>query len=184
MKHRRRRKCLHCGELFRPDPRTADRQRHCSEPTCKKASKARSQKRWLSKPQNQDYFCGPDQVERVRQWRARNPGYSRRSLNDSALQDECQPQPTDSQQDKADLSFAALQEDYWTQPTVIAGLISHLTGSPLQEDMVRTLRMYHARGQSILGKVSRTQPIRPKGPRHDPQTTSPPRPPPPTASPI
>ena len=79
MSRRRRRKCLNCGELFRPDPRNARHQRYCSGPPCRKASKAASQARWLAKPQNRDYFRGPAHTERVRAWRAANPGYSRRS---------------------------------------------------------------------------------------------------------
>ncbi len=63
------RKCLSCGSFFHPHPRSKGRQRYCSETTCQKASKAASQKKWLSKPHNQHYFIGPDNVERVRQWR-------------------------------------------------------------------------------------------------------------------
>ena len=32
MMKRRRRKCLNCGQLFRPDPRSARHQRYCSTP--------------------------------------------------------------------------------------------------------------------------------------------------------
>jgi len=50
MKRGTRRKCLCCGSLFRPDPRNRRHQRYCSQPACRKASKAASQRRWLSKP--------------------------------------------------------------------------------------------------------------------------------------
>ena len=46
-------------------------------PECRKASKTASQKRWLQKPENQDYFCGPENVKRVQLWREDNPGYWR-----------------------------------------------------------------------------------------------------------
>jgi len=49
MTQRRRRKCLNCGQLFRPDPRNLRHQRYCSAPVCRKASKAASQARWLAK---------------------------------------------------------------------------------------------------------------------------------------
>ena len=84
MTKRRRRKCLSCGELFRPDPRNVRHQRYCSAQSCRKASKAR----WLAKPQNQGYFGGPAHTERVRAWRAANPGYwrrGRRALQEDAL---------------------------------------------------------------------------------------------------
>jgi hypothetical protein len=68
----KRRKCCNCNELFIPDPRNAKRQRYC-----RKASKAASQRRWLQKPENQDYFSGPQNVKRVQLWREANPRYWR-----------------------------------------------------------------------------------------------------------
>ena len=62
---RRRRKCRHCGQLFRPDPRNLRHQRYCSAKECRRASKAASQRRWLAKAENRDYFSGPGQVARV-----------------------------------------------------------------------------------------------------------------------
>ena len=49
MTTRRRRKCWHCGQLFRPDPRNLRHQRYCSAKECRRASKAASQRRWLFK---------------------------------------------------------------------------------------------------------------------------------------
>ena len=49
MMRRRRRKCRHCGQLFRPDPRNLRHQRYCSARACRRASKAASQRRWLAK---------------------------------------------------------------------------------------------------------------------------------------
>ena len=74
-----KRKCKHCQTFFDPDPRSAGRQRHCAKSACRQASKAASQRRWLQKPANRDYFTGPTQVERVRQWRKAHPGYWRRT---------------------------------------------------------------------------------------------------------
>ena len=86
----RKRKCLHCGIFFLPDPRTHDHQRHCSEPTCKRASKRRAQQRWLSKTENQDYFRGRQNTARVQQWGQAHPGYWRKEpcLRESALQQD------------------------------------------------------------------------------------------------
>ena len=66
MTKRRRPKCLNCGQLFRPDPRNLRHQRYCSASVCRKASKAASQARGLAKPQNRNYFRGPEHVARVR----------------------------------------------------------------------------------------------------------------------
>ena len=93
MTKRRRCKCLNCRRLFRPDPRNVRHQRYCSAGPCRKASKAASQARWLSQPQNRNYFCGPEHVARVRAWRAANPGYARRGR--SALQEDSLTQVVD-----------------------------------------------------------------------------------------
>jgi len=47
-------------DLFVSDPRTADRQHYCSQPAYRQASKAASQRHWLSKNGNGDCFRGPD----------------------------------------------------------------------------------------------------------------------------
>ena len=78
MKRSRRRKCPYCGRLFRPDARNLWHQRHCPKPSCRKVSKAASQRRWLAKSENRDYFRGAINVARVRVWRAAHPGYWRR----------------------------------------------------------------------------------------------------------
>ena len=66
IRHIRKRTCKHCKAFFDPAPRNIGRQHYCSQPPCRQASKAASQRRWLRKPQNRDYFSGPAHVERVR----------------------------------------------------------------------------------------------------------------------
>src|SRR5216683_3305494 len=126
---RTKRKCKHCQTFFAPDPRSARRQRHCSKPECRQASKAASQHRWLHKPGNRDYFTGPTHVERVRQWRRAHPGYWRR-------------------QDT--LASPALQDHFFMQPAVFVGLLAHLTGLTLQEDIAITARRLQQLGRDIL----------------------------------
>ncbi len=84
-KRTRKRKCPCCGVFFTPDHRNRRRQRYCSKPECRKAAKAASQKRWLNKPENRDYFRGPHNVHRVQEWRKAHPGYYRKKTE--ALQD-------------------------------------------------------------------------------------------------
>ncbi|MGF6786894.1 hypothetical protein [Paraburkholderia sp. 35.1] len=155
MKRVGQRKCRHCGAWFRPDPRNARHQRYCSEPACRRASKAVSQRQWLAKPENQDYFHGAEHVARVRHWRAEHPGYGRRTQQKSeksgdALQENCRAQTLAPQGSGADSGGAALQEVLSAQPAVLIGLIAHLTDSPLQEDIVRSSRRLLQLGQDIL----------------------------------
>ena len=56
----KKKKCKNCKTLFIPDTRNANRQKYCSEPECRKVGKKASQKRWLTKPENREYFRGPE----------------------------------------------------------------------------------------------------------------------------
>lgn len=151
-RRRRNRKCLHCGNLYTPDPRSRDRQKHCAAAVCQRASKAWRQRRWLNKPENRDYFRGPQHVARVQAWRQANPGYWRKRPESSvALQDDCPLQVPAPQKDTNGLAALALQDDCLLQPPLVVGLIAQLTGSALQDDIVTTIRRMQARGQQILG---------------------------------
>ena len=98
MKQHRRRKCRHCLDLFDPEPRNLRHQRYCSKPACRKASKADSQRRWLGKAQNRDYFRGAANVARVQAWRTAHPGYWKRPRvqNEMALQEDSLAQATET----------------------------------------------------------------------------------------
>lgn len=148
MSKRRRRKCRNCGELFRPDPRNVRHQRYCAEPACRRASKAASQQRWLAKAGNHDYFRGPENVARVRAWRAAHPGYWRHTRR--ALQEHSLAQAAERQGKSAPLVASPLQELSRAQPLVLMGLIAQLTGAALQEDIAYTARRLQHLAQDIL----------------------------------
>ncbi len=82
-----KKKCSHCKRLFRPDYRNRNRQKYCNKPECRKVSKAASQKKWLNKPENKDYFRGADNVRRVQEWREQNPDYWKLKNSKKPLQD-------------------------------------------------------------------------------------------------
>lgn len=151
MTKRRRRKCLNCQQLFRPDPRNVRHQRYCAEAACRRASKAASQRRWLDKPENRDYFRGADQVARVQRWRIKHPGYARRGrAKANPLQDDSSTQITEKHQESGTLVPRALQELLSTQPLVLIGLIAHLTDSALQEDIVFQTHRLHQLAIEVL----------------------------------
>jgi hypothetical protein len=144
-------KCRHCKRLFPPDYRNTGRQKYCKAPECRKASKAASQQKWLRKPENQNYFKGPTNTQRVQHWRKQNPGYWKRlNLHDHALQDRLKVQASDIYKDNSNFMNHALQDFLNVQPAVIIGLISNLIGSPLQDDIVKTLSRMQQSGQDIL----------------------------------
>ena len=152
MKKKRRRKCPHCREFFRADPRNRYHQRYCSKTECQRASKATSQRRWLDQPANREYFRGPAHVERVRRWRAAHPGYWRRGAQlPLPLQEVIAAQATESTKETGFLVETPLQELSSGQPLVLMGLIAHLTGAALQEDIARTTRGLRQLAEDILG---------------------------------
>jgi hypothetical protein len=163
MRQSRKPKCPHCRQLFRPDPRNVTRQKDCSQPECRKASKAASQKKWLEKPANHDYFQGTDNTCRVQQWRKCHPGYWRNKHGQSEpLQDSFSPNSVKKQDFTRQLSSHALQDLLSAQHLVFLGLLAQLTGSPLQDDIVTIGRRLQQLGQDILN-----QPFCCKGGQHD-----------------
>ena len=152
MKQKTTRKCLHCSEQFIPDPRNRERQCHCGKPECQKASKAASQRRWTSKEENENYFRGAENTDRVRQWRKANPGYRGKK----------KPAPADVQQDSWNTQHTGvvevvgsakndvLQDVCLVQPALLVGIIAMMTGKVQQEDIAASARSFLARGADIL----------------------------------
>lgn len=151
MAHGNRRKCKCCLKLFRPDARNRRHQQYCSARACRAASKAASQARWLAKLENQDYFRGPENAARVKAWRSRHPGYGRKGRRKSpALQDVSIAQPVASTDKTADSACPPLQEVLSPQDAVLIGLIAHIVGTPLQDDIARAAGRLLRLGQDIL----------------------------------
>ncbi|MBA3011000.1 MAG: hypothetical protein FP812_12275 [Desulfobacula sp.] len=154
MEKPKKKKCCNCRRLFLPDHRNRNKQEYCDRAPCRKASKVASQKKWLGKPENADYFLGPDNIERVQKWRQNNPSYWKRTKNKTALQDLLTPQVAeknnDTNQFDAQSQNHALQDLLTAQPAVIIGLISNIIGSALQDDIASTLLRMEQSGQEIL----------------------------------
>lgn len=152
MKRSRKRKCRNCNEKYQPDPRNSSRQKYCTKPECRKASKANSQRCWCSKPENKNYFSGPENVQRVQRWREDNPGYWRRNRphDENALQDPKNKKPVKKQDDEAHLAYRALQDTLIAQHHVLIGLISNLMGISLQDDIASTVDRLQKWGIDIL----------------------------------
>lgn len=157
----RKLRCRHCSTHFLPDYRNFGRQQYCSNPDCRKASKASSQKQWLAK--NPDHFKGSVNVERVRQWRKAHPGVRRRKTSGAMLQDPCPLQHTENIEVSPQLppvvktSEPVLQDSCLMQHPVFVGLLAHLTGSVLQDSIAATSRRLELLGRDVLkGSTSTT----------------------------
>jgi hypothetical protein len=150
MARKRRGKCRKCRGLFEADARNRGRQKYCSKPLCRAASKAHCQRRWLARPQNENYFRDAENATRVRRWQQAHPGYWRNTSRYKCrtLQEHCRPQAVDP---PTDIALLTLQDAMRQQGPILMGLIATLTDSPLQEDMVATSRRLLQLGQDILG---------------------------------
>jgi hypothetical protein len=156
MTPKKRRKCRNCQQLYESDPHSGCRQNYCSQSACKKASKTASQQRWRASAKGRDYFQGCANVLRVQAWRKAHPGYGRRppkapSALQGALQDHSPPQTLIAPEDKPTLAVGALQEMILTQSLLLTGLVVHLTGDALQENIALTTQRLIALGQQLQG---------------------------------
>lgn len=162
-------KCLHCREFFVPCSNNRRTQRYCSKAECRKASKAAAQARWLNKPQNRCYFRGLENVDRVRRWRERHPGYWRKkrpppaaALQDLVPIELSQIEPVTLNEVgliAGDFMFnepprapdaAALQDLASVQVPLLAGVVSLLIGDALQDRFAVFARELVDRGKRVL----------------------------------
>lgn len=149
-----RRKCRCCRKFFTPDYRNVGHQQFCGEEACRRASKAASQRRWLRKGTNRDYFRGADNTERVQQWRKTHPGYWKKGDGASKRPQAFGKQPVNPEQRSCNVrgtEIGTLQDLCLTEHPAFLGLISMVTGSTLQEDIELTTRQLLLRGKNILG---------------------------------
>jgi hypothetical protein len=149
---KRKRKCPNCHNFFTPDYRNAKRQKYCSKTECRKAAKTASQRRWLQKKENHNYFSGYNNVRRVQEWRKKHPGYWRRKSpgDNNTLQDSWSEKDVKKQAVKKQLITSALQDVLIGQQAVLIGLIAQFSANALQDDIVKTTRRLQQLGDDIL----------------------------------
>jgi len=87
-----------------------------------------------------------DEVERVRQWRARQKELRGQK---AVLRDDCRAEVIDMQNFIA--GTVVLRDDCLEQNPLIIGLISQVSGV-LRDDIELVVKKLHSRGQMILGK--------------------------------
>jgi hypothetical protein len=151
-----RRRCRHCGKCFSPDYRNRHHQYHCSKPNCRRISKAASQRRWLRKAPNRDYFRGPEHTRRVQQWRKDHPGYWKNGLatpQGSQISASQTTKPVKTSCNVPGSPLCALQDFCLAKNPVFIGLLSMVAGDRLQEDIAATIGELLLRGRKILELV-------------------------------
>ena len=148
-----RRSCCHCKDFFLPDPRNRHHQRYCGQPACRRESKAASQHKWENRPENRDYYCGPEKAAKVRAWRAAHPGYWKRRRKQTSALPEVLITQVAAEQGEASQDICIALPDIWqAQTPLLVGLIAQLTGVALPEDIAVVANRFVARGQALLGR--------------------------------
>lgn len=168
-----RRKCRCCNVFFTPDCHNPNRQFYCSAPDCRRASKAASQRRWLQKPANRNYFRDAQNVQRVQQWRKANPGYWKRAKARSKRAQPVPSQPVNLEATSCNAperNLHALQDFVLVDHPAFVGLLSMVTGTTLQEDIAAIGRNVLLQGRNILGLQNPES----FAARHDSKTIAPP----------
>lgn len=130
----RQRICRHCKESFTPNPHNWTRQHYCSKPECRKARKIKSHLAWLAK--NPNHYKGPENVERVRQWRKDHPNWAKRAKTKPKPPPEAVP-------------LHDLLQDSVTRNRFVIGLVSDLYGCALQDSVEKKMRSLILKGMKI-----------------------------------
>src|SRR5438105_7243101 len=99
---------------------------YCLKTDCRKASKRESQRVWLAKPENQNYFRDEKNAERVRNWQKEHPGYWKNTARyrRRTLQDGCPEQSPAAQAVVETAPSRTLQDLCSMQVPLLVGLIS------------------------------------------------------------
>jgi len=142
------RPCCICHKIFTPNKFAGHRQVVCSREPCRKAAKKQRQADWFLR--NPDYFSGPENVERVRQWR--------RKKAMEAPPDPQPPKPPDPPStqkakscNKPEPAEGVLQDLARPAEPVIMGILSFLSGTMLQDEVHNLYVQCSRRGNELQG---------------------------------
>ena len=125
-------------DVIRPDPARPPSPELLLRPRLQSGQQGRQPSPLAGQAREPGYFHGPVNVARVKAWRSRHPGYWRKGRRSGdALQEVSTVQAVDPALKTGDFVRSPLQDVLSAQPAVLIGLIAHIVGTPLQDDIVR-----------------------------------------------
>ena len=125
MKRKMNCRCRHCRTLFMLDCYNRNSQRYCNRTVeCRRASHCAASKKYRYSRKVDDSFR-QGEVERVRNWRRRNPGYSGRIKEKRKKYDVLR----DFVPEEKSPELLALRDIVIFQQTCFQGLVSFVTGA-------------------------------------------------------
>jgi hypothetical protein len=144
--------------LFIPDRRHRDNQKYCLKSKCRQARQAVNLRRWRDDPLNQGFWRGSWNGDRVRAWRAANPGYWKRKRKgaEAPLQIASKPAEApvasrDQAESTGDCVTNRIPALLLGQSPVLVGLIAQMTGTALQNAILQIAGELFEKGQAVLG---------------------------------
>jgi len=142
----RKRKCLNCGKMFIPDPRSKGRQRYCGEKECRKASHRASSRKYYRKKRKDPAWMAA-QSQRVRNWQKENPRKAKRKkFKKSCKKNECL---RDSERGAKRSERDDLRDDFIFYNTCLKGVIAQLTEAE-PDNIVSRMNFYYDRGKELV----------------------------------
>jgi len=138
------RPCCVCHNPFIPSKYSGNRQVVCERVECRRKIKRRRQASWVDR--NRDYFKGPENVERVREWRRKNPDWRERKKTAVG-----KSSPEAESCSTAESEMERLQDSVFTvQRAALMGFMSFATGSVLQDEVQNLYGECLRRGSELL----------------------------------
>jgi hypothetical protein len=151
------RPCCVCHNTFTANKFSGSRQVVCQKAECRREVKRRRQASWLER--NPDYFQGPENVERVREWRRKNPGWRERK---KCVSGKSRTEAESCNREEA--GEEVLQDSAsGSKDPVLVGFMAFMTGAVLQDEVQNLYGECFRRGHELL---------RPTGAEHDSPTTN------------
>ena len=141
------RSCAHCGQRFTINPRLGKRHRFCSRPQCAKASHATARKKWLRRNGGKSYYLGPQNTDRVYDWRRQHPRYWKKTGRSKWVR---RGEFELTKALAAELRYVSLQDTIDTRLALEIGLISRVSGASLQDTIAKEIHRLTLRGYAIL----------------------------------
>ena len=137
-------RCCICRNTFIPSKYSGVRQLVCPRAECRREAKKERQAKWVAR--NADYFLGPENVERVREWRRKNPDWRERKKAGVG-----KSSPEAESCNTAEPEMERLQDSVpEVQRAALVGFMSFVTGSMLQDEVQNLYGECLRRGSELL----------------------------------
>lgn len=142
-----KRKCLHCGDEFRLDPRSKGRQRYCGKEECRKASHRASSRKYYKRKSKAPAWRAA-QNARTRKWRKENSGYWKRKNKKMGKSCHELPALCDTERGGKCSDENALRDMMSFYGTCFQGFVSHVTGAE-PDNIVKQMNFFYDKGKGL-----------------------------------